>query len=243
MFSETTSGTVGSTVRTGSSAATTSHPSEGTTGTSATSFTRAGTGSTPASSAVTPSITSGTGSTESTLTTGSVTGTTTKRCAEMQAVDEAVSKKITVTPTELPKGENIEFQVTSKRGVSFPKDERQPTMTVHFDRPAQVQSVTIPRDKTPDANVQQFEVTFISPEGKNINDKPIVSNSSPKNDKNSPASLDSTQIPSNTPVSQVVITVLHTTDDQSPKGVVLDIKACTEATATTGLYFHVPFVV
>ena len=148
----------------------------------------------------------------------------------MQAVDETVSKQITVTPHELPKGENVEFQPRSKRGVSFPRDDRTPTITVKFGKPAEVQSVTIPRDKTPYANVQQFEVTFYSPDGKKINDKPILSNFSPKDDKTKPAHLDSTQTPSNTPVSRIEITIVHTTDNQSPKGVILDIKACTEIT-------------
>jgi hypothetical protein len=148
----------------------------------------------------------------------------------MQAVDETVSKQITVTPNELPKGENIEFQVTSTRGVSFPKDERTPTIVVQFGTPAEVQSVTIPRDKTPNANVQQFEVTFYGPDGEKINDKPILSNSSPKDDTKKPARLDSTQIPSTTPVSRLEITVVRTTDGESPKGVILDIQACTEIT-------------
>jgi hypothetical protein len=148
----------------------------------------------------------------------------------MQAVDEAVSKTITVSPHDLPKGENVEFQPTSKKGVSFPKDDQTPTITVNFGKPAEVQSVTIPRDKTPDANVQKFEVTFYSPNGTKINDKPIVSNSSPKDNQSNPAHLNSTQTPSNTPVSRLEITIVKTTDDKSPKGVVLDINACTEAT-------------
>ena len=152
----------------------------------------------------------------------------------MQAVDESVSKNIRVTPNELGKGENIEFQVTSTRGVSFPKDDRTPTIVVKFDKPAQVQAVTIPRDKTPSANVQQFEVTFYSPDGKKIKEKPTLTNSSPKDEKKNPARLDSTQTPSNTPVSRLEITVVKTTDGESPKGVVLDIQACTEG--TTGEY-------
>jgi len=147
----------------------------------------------------------------------------------MQAVDESVSKKITVTPNELPQGENAQFQPTSIRGVSFPKNDRTPTITVNFGKPAEVQSVTIPRDKTPNANVQQFEVIFYSPDGKRINVKPILTNSSPKDDKNTPAHLDSTQTPSNTPVSRLEIQIVQTTDGESPKGVILDIKACTES--------------
>ncbi|CAF3308790.1 unnamed protein product, partial [Rotaria sp. Silwood2] len=58
-------------------------------------------------------------------------------------------------------------------------------------------------------------------------------NSSPKEDKSKPAELNSKQIPSNTPVSRIEITIIHTTDDESPKGVVLDIKACTEVTTET----------
>jgi hypothetical protein len=154
----------------------------------------------------------------------------------MQAVDEQISKQITVTPIDVPQKEKPEFQPTSNQGVSFPDNEKTPTITVHFGKPAQVQSLTIPRDKTPGGNVEQFEVTFYSPNGTKINDKPIPSTSSPKDNKNKPAHLDSTEIPSHTPVSRVEITITHTTNGESPKGVILDIKACTEI--TTGEYFH-----
>jgi hypothetical protein len=92
-----------------------------------------------------------------------------------------------------------------------------------------VQSVKIPLNKTPGANVEQFEVTFYSPNGSKINSQPILSIPSTQGDKNQSAHLDSTQIPSNTPVSQLNITVVKTTDNQSPKGVVLEISACTES--------------
>ncbi len=169
------------------------------------------------------------------MTTGFTTSTTTKRCEEMQAVDEQISKQITVTPIDLPQKEKPEFQPTSNQGVSFPDNEKTPTIIVHFGKPAQVQSVTIPLDKTPGANVEQFEVTFYSPNGTKINDQPIFSTSSPKDDKNKPAHLKSEEIPSHTPVKRVEITIIYTTNGESPKGVVLDIKACTEI--TTGEYF------
>jgi hypothetical protein len=89
--------------------------------------------------------------------------------------------------------------------------------------------VKIPLHKTPGANVEQFEVTFYSPNGNKINDQPISSTPTGKSDKNQPAHLDSTQIPSNTPVSQLDIKVIKTTDKQSPKGVVLEINACTDS--------------
>ncbi|CAF1558498.1 unnamed protein product, partial [Adineta ricciae] len=168
-------------------------------------------------------VTTGTGST-----TQAVSGTTTMICEEMQAVDEAVSKKITVKPKELPKDENLKFQPTSPEGVSFDENNLKPTITVQFDKPAEVHSLTLPRDKTPNGNVQQFEVTFYSPYGNKINDIPILSDSSPKEDKSKPAKLDSTQIPSDERVSRIDITIVRTTDDESPKGVVLDIRACTE---------------
>jgi hypothetical protein len=157
----------------------------------------------------------------------------------MQAVDEAVSKQITVTPNELPQGANIDFQLTSKQGVSFPNNDTTPTITVHFRKTAKVRSVIIPRDTTQNANVQQFEVTFYTLDGKKVNSQPILSNTSPKDDKYLPAGLDSTQTPSNTPVSRLEITVLSTTDGQSPKGVVLDIQACTEARPGKCVYFVV----
>ncbi|CAF3294158.1 unnamed protein product, partial [Rotaria sp. Silwood2] len=163
------------------------------------------------------------GSTGSGSTTEAVSGTTTKTCQEMQAVDEAVSKNIIVTPNPLPIGENIKFQPTSQQGVSFGGNDRTPTITVNFGKPAEVHSVTLPRNQTPNGNVQQFEVTFYSPDGNKINDKPILSNSSPNKDKTKPAELDSSQIPSNTRVSRVVITIVSTTNGESPKGVVLDI--------------------
>ena len=50
-------------------------------------------------------------------------------------------------------------------------------------------------------------------------------------DKTKPAQLDSAQIPSNTQVSRVDIIVLETINDESPKGVILDIKACSKATS------------
>jgi hypothetical protein len=178
----------------------------------------------------TTSFGSTTGPSKGTLTTGTPSATTTKTCEVMQAVDESVSKQIIVTPVELPKGANVEFQPTSTRGVSFPKGDETPTITVNFGKPAEVHSVTIPRDKTPNANVQQFEVTFYSPNGKKVNDKPILTNSSPTDDKTKPAQLDSTQIPSNTPVSRIDITIVHTSDDESPKDVILNIIACTEIT-------------
>jgi hypothetical protein len=146
----------------------------------------------------------------------------------MQAVDEETSKHITVTPSEIPEAQKILFQPTSTQGVSFPENETKPTMIVHFGQPAEVQSVSIPRDKTPGANVQQFEVTFYSPDKNKINDQPILSSSSVPADTNKPAHLGSAKIPSNTLVSRVEITVVQTTDTKSPKGVILDIKACTE---------------
>jgi len=152
----------------------------------------------------------------------------------MQAVDEVISKQITVTPTDVPQNEKPEFQPTSNQGVSFPENEKTPSITVHFGQPAQVQSITIPLDKTPGANVQQFEVTFYSPNGKKVNDKPIPSTSSPTNDNNKPAHLGYGQIASDTPVSQIEITIIQTYNGESPKGVILDIKACTEI--TTGQY-------
>jgi hypothetical protein len=221
-------GTAATGITTGSAVSSGTTVSSGTQGTTG-SLGTAGTGITTGTAA-SPGTTITEGTEGKTVTTLTTPVSTTKRCEEMQAVDEAVSKLITVTPNELPKGENIEFQPTSTRGVSFPKDDRTPTITVNFGKPAEVQSVTIPRDKTPNANVQQFEVTFYSPNGKKINDKPILTNSSPKDDTTKPAHLDSTQTPSNTPVSRIEITIIRTTDNESPKSVVLDIQACTEAT-------------
>jgi hypothetical protein len=148
----------------------------------------------------------------------------------MEAVDEATSQNIIVYPNDIPQEQKTEFQPTSKQGVSFPENEKTPNITVNFGKPAEVHSVTVPRHKTPTGNVQQFEVTFYSPNGSKINDKPIQSSSSPTDDNKKPAHIESSQIPSNTPVSRLDITVLHTTDNRSPKGVVLEIEACTEST-------------
>jgi hypothetical protein len=148
----------------------------------------------------------------------------------MEALDETTSQNIVVTPTDVPQGQKVQFQPNSTQGVSFPETETTPTITVTFGKPADVQSVKIPLHKTPGANVEQFEVTFYSPNGQKINDQPISSITSAKGDINQPGHLDSSQIPSSTPVSQIDIKVVKTTDNQSPKGVVLDIKACVEST-------------
>lgn len=167
---------------------------------------------------------------------------TTERCEEMQAVDEGVSRKITVTPNELPKGENVKFQPTSPEGVSFDENDRKPTITVSFEKPSEVHSVTIPRDTTPNANVQQFEVTFYTEDGKKTTDKPILSEVSPADDKKKPATVDSTKFPIDKLVSRIEITIVRTTDDESPKGVVLDIKACVESTTGETIYLYDEYV-
>ncbi|CAF1632058.1 unnamed protein product, partial [Adineta ricciae] len=166
----------------------------------------------------------------SSTTTSIITGTTKKQCAEMEAIDEPTSKKITVFPDDIPQNKKTDFQPTSNTGVSFPSNDKKPTITVNFDKPAEVQSVTIPRDKTQGANVEQFEVTFYSPNGSKVNPTPIQSTDSPKDDKSKPATVDSSKIPVDTPVSKVEITVVKTTDDESPKGVVLKVRACVEPT-------------
>ena len=162
-------------------------------------------------------------------TTGVSSFTTTKHCEVMEAIDENVSKNIIVQPNELPQEENINFRVTSTTGVSFPDDDRTPTIIVKFDQPAQVQSVTIPRDKTNGANVLQFEVVFYSPNGNKINQIPIQSSLSPEGDNKKPAHLDSTQIPSTSQVSRLDITVIKTINGDSPKGVLLNVNACAKA--------------
>ena len=152
----------------------------------------------------------------------------------MQAVDEETSKKITVTPVDVPSREKPEFQLSSNKGVSFPESQRRPTITVNFGTPVEVQSIRIPRDKTPNANVEQFEVTVYSSDGNKINDRPIRSSISPNDDNKKPAAVDSAQIPSDRRVARVEITIISTTNERAPKGVILDIKACTEM--TTGEY-------
>ena len=157
-----------------------------------------------------------------------VSETTPKECEEMQAVDENVSKNIIVTPNTLSEGENIKFQPTSLQGVSFGEDNRKPRITVRFGKPARVRSVTLPRDKIADGNVEQFEVTLYSPDEKQINDKPILSSTSPKDDNSKPAEVTARQILSDRLVSYLDITIVSTTNNESPKSVVLDIQACTE---------------
>ena len=169
-----------------------------------------------------------------TATTSTLTTITTKRCEEMQAVTGPTSDRIVVKPIDLPGNDKREFLPTSNKGVSFPESEKRPTIIIYFDKPAEVQSITIPRDKTPDANVAGFDVIFYSPEQERVNIQPIRSSSSPRDDKSKPATLESKEIPSDTKVSRVEITISSTTDGNSPKGVVLDIKACTEM--TTGEY-------
>ena len=159
-----------------------------------------------------------------------VTGTTTKRCEEMQAIDESTIRSIVVRPIDVTPEQKNAFRPTSTQGVSFPEDQRTPTIVVSFGRPAEVQSISIPRDRTRGANPQQFEVTFFAANGSQINQTPIQSSISPRDDRTKPAQLTFSEIPSTTRVSRIEIRVIRTTDDRSPKGVILDIKACVEPT-------------
>ncbi len=161
-------------------------------------------------------------------TTGVTSFTTTKRCEEMQAVDETVSTRIVVNPDVVSETEKVYFQVTSEGGVSFPADVLTPTIVVNFDESTEIQSVTIPRDLSQNANVKQFEVNLYARNGNLINDKPLLSSTSPKEDQHNPASVDTTKLSSNTLITRVDITILSTTDGNSPTSVVLDIKACTK---------------
>ncbi|CAF1457913.1 unnamed protein product, partial [Adineta steineri] len=186
-----------------------------------------GTGITSASGSAT-GVTSASGST-----TVGASGTTTKQCQEMEAVDDAVSKTITVTPKDIDQNKKGDFKPDSKTGVNFPEEDKHPTINIPFGTPATVRGVSMPRDTT-NSNVESFKVTFYGTTNQPINKQPLES--TPSGDKNHPASLNPSQIPSDVPVKRVEITDIKTTDNQPPRGVVLDIKACTEATAgTTGV--------
>ena len=164
--------------------------------------------------------------------TGSVTGstsfTTTRRCEEIEVIDETVSKRITVIPDVVSETEKVLFQVTSGVGVSFPADVLKPTIVVNFDELTEIQSITIPRHGNKSGNVEQFEVNFYSITGSPLNDRPILSSSSSEQDETNPAQVHSTQIPAHTLVSRVAIDILSTTDGKSPTSVMLQIKSCTK---------------
>ncbi|CAF4321454.1 unnamed protein product, partial [Rotaria sordida] len=161
-------------------------------------------------------------------TTQPVTGTTPKQCEEMQAIDGNVSKQITTSSDKLPKSENTKFEPTSTEGVSFDAQNPRPTITVHFGRFATIRSIRLPRNKTRNGNVKQFQVTLYSPDESKINDKPILSNPTSEQDESKPAELNSNQIPADKLVSSLDITIVDTTNGEYPKGVILDIQACTQ---------------
>ena len=166
-----------------------------------------------------------------TMTTTAIpSSSTTKRCEEMQAIDEPTSRNIVVRPIDVPQEQKTAFQPTSTRGVTFPETPNVPTLVVTFGTPAEVQSITIPRDKTPGANTQQFSVVFFAPNGSQINRIPISSTISPINDPSTPAKIDATRIPFTAQVSRLEIQIYSTTDGRSPIAVILDIKACVEPT-------------
>ncbi|CAF4287354.1 unnamed protein product, partial [Rotaria sordida] len=58
-------------------------------------------------------------------------------------------------------------------------------------------------------------------------------NPSSEQDESKPAELNSNQIPADRLVSRLDITIVDTTDGQYPKGVILDIQACTEVVTET----------
>jgi hypothetical protein len=132
----------------------------------------------------------------------------------VQLVDEKVSEMITVSPNDLSQDEKLNFEITSLTGVSFPENNTRPTLIIDFGKLVQIQSIILPRNN----NIEQFQVTFYSKDGNKINQNPILNSIS--------IQINSTQIPSNISFSWIELTILHTTDNKSPKGVILDIKGC-----------------
>lgn len=156
------------------------------------------------------------------------------QCEERQLIDDRISKMINVIPNDLPIEEKVNFQPISIGGVSFPENDLKPIIIIDFGRSTQIKSIIIPRDKTLNANVEQFQVTFYSLNANKINEYPILSNLSPKNNKNIPIELNSTDIPSNISILWIELIIIRTIDDTSPKGLILDIKGCTQ-TINNGL--------
>ena len=145
-------------------------------------------------------------------------------CHEVQVVNKAVSNAISVVPHDVPQEQKTQFRVTSTLGVSL--RELRSTIVIHLKHPLRITAIRIPRDKTPGANVRQFTVKLYSADGLLINAEPLKSNKSPRDDPTTPATLHFTQILRGALLSRLEITIERTTDEQPPRGVILDIKAC-----------------
>ena len=160
--------------------------------------------------------------------TGSSNFTTAKQCEETQVIDDVVSTNIIVIPDVINATEKVRFQVTPNGGVSFPQDVLTPTLIVKLDELTEINSISIPRQGSQNTNVEQFQANFYFSNGSLLNERPILSSSSPQQDTTSPARVDSTQIPSNTFITRIELQIISTTDNQSPKSVMLNIISCTQ---------------
>ncbi|CAF1645569.1 unnamed protein product, partial [Adineta ricciae] len=125
---------------------------------------------------------------------------------------------------------NVNDFAPGQTGVSFPEIAVNPNITIVFNRPGNLFVVKVPEES--ETNVQQIAVSFFDED-----DNLIVAYTSP---------LDSPVLPSTLDVSNVwkiVIEIMSTFNDESPKNVTLSVVGCfsevtrppstTEVTGTT----------
>ena len=129
-------------------------------------------------------------------------------------------------PKQLPVGQSVNFQPSSQEGVSFADDNLTPTIVVPFDKAVAIHSIRIPIERTPNANVEEFKVALYSVDGDIINKEPMWSTLVSREDNAKAAEVVLTKSQWRVPVSVLEITIIRTSDDRSPRGVVLDVKAC-----------------
>jgi hypothetical protein len=121
-------------------------------------------------------------------------------------------------PTDINPGET---------GVSFPSSDKAYIIIFPIPSAATIESVRLPEP----TNVDQIRVMFLDDE-----DKPINADSSDKSPLQITSKLDKSptiNVSLQRKVSAVHITLIHTSDNQPPRSVTIEIMACVEPSKTT----------
>lgn len=108
---------------------------------------------------------------------------------------------------------DVDDLVPGHKGVDFPKSALTPNITIVLSRVGEISFVQIPPESL--SNVRQIRVEFF-----NVNGQLISVHTSPAN---LPKLEDGLQVEN---VAKIVIYLIATTDDKSPKNVTIDIIGC-----------------
>ena len=146
-------------------------------------------------------------------------------CVKIEAMksEATVVEDISTTP-EL--AVSVSDFTPGQSGVSFPGTAVNPNITIVFNRPGNLFVVKVPEES--ETNVQQIAVSFFDE-----NDNLIVAYTSPPDSPVLPNTLDVNN------VWKIVIEIMSTFDDESPKNVTFSVVGCFSEGKLSSLSFRI----